>query len=166
MRHSFWAMTLVAAAVGVSSTFVACPMASASISSEVVKTGGQDSLYPVVHLKDDAAVEAKINADYRGVTYSKDTGERASIRDFVRIGSDDAWRIYNLPVFSLSGQEIPKYKLFRDYANEPLSGNFYLAGHGQVALIYQPYQLAAFVYGMTSIILPAGLVEELNEKNP
>lgn len=171
-----------------------------------------------MHLKDDAAVEAKINADirnqiedmkdslnypydelqvsyklkyegqsyvslvlcvwtytrsaahgmphYRGVTYSKDTGERASIRDFVRIGSDDAWRIYNLPVFSLSGQEIPKYKLFRDYANEPLSGNFYLAGHGQVALIYQPYQLAAFVYGMTSIILPANLVEELNEKNP
>ena len=48
----------------------------------------------------------------------------------------------------------------------PLSGNFYLAGRGQVALIYQPYQLAAFAYGMTSIILPAGLVEELNEKNP
>ena len=143
-----------------------------------------------MHLKDDAAVAAKINADirsqiedmkaalnyhydelqvsyklkyegqsyvslvlcvwtythgaahgmphYRGVTYSKDDGERASIRDFVRIGSDDAWRI----------------------------GNFYLAGHGQVALIYQPYQLAAFAYGMTSIILPAGLVEELNEKNP
>ncbi len=218
MKHSFLAMTLAAVAIGVSSAFVACPMASASISSEVVKTGGQDSLYPVVHLKDDAVVEAKINADihnqiedmkaalnypydelqvsyklkyegqsyvslvlcvwtytrsaahgmphYRGVTYSKDTGERASIRDFVRIGSDDAWRIYNLPVFSLSGQEIPKYKLFRDYANEPLSGNFYLAGHGQVALIYQPYQLAAFVYGMTSIILPANLVEELNEKNP
>lgn len=218
MKHSFLAMTLAAVAIGVSSAFVACPMASASISSEVVKTGGQDSLYPVVHLKDDAVVEAKINADirnqiedmknalnypydelqvsyklkyegqsyvslvlcvwtytrsaahgmphYRGVTYSKDTGERASIRDFVRIGSDDAWRIYNLPVFSLSGKEIPKYKLFRDYANEPLSGNFYLSGHGQVALIYQPYQLAAFVYGMTSIILPASLVEELNEKNP
>ena len=56
MKHSFVAMTLMAAAVGVSSAFVACPMASASISSEVVKTGGQDSLYPVVHLKDDAAV--------------------------------------------------------------------------------------------------------------
>lgn len=218
MKHSFVAMALMAAAIGMSSAFVACPTASASISSEVVKTGGQDSLYPVVHLKDDAAVAAKINADirsqiedmkaalnyhydelqvsyklkyegqsyvslvlcvwtythgaahgmphYRGVTYSKDDGERASIRDFVRIGSDDAWRIYNLPVFSGSGKEIPKYQLFRDYANEPLSGNFYLAGHGQVALIYQPYQLAAFAYGMTSIILPAGLVEELNEKNP
>ena len=65
MRHSFLAMTLAAVAVGVSSTFVACPTASASISSEVVKTGEQDSLYPVVHLKDDAAVEAKINADIR-----------------------------------------------------------------------------------------------------
>lgn len=218
MKHSFVAMTLMAAVVGVSSAFVVCPTASASISSEAVKTGGQDSLYPVVHIKDDAAVAAKINADirsqiedmkatlnyqydelqvsyklkyegqsyvslvlcvwmythgaahgmphYRGVTYSKDDGELASIRDFVRIGSDDAWRIYNLPVFSGSGKEIPKYQLFRDYASEPLSGNFYLAGHGQVALIYQPYQLAAYAYGMTSIVLPAGLVKELNEKNP
>lgn len=218
MKHSFLAMTLAAVAVGVSSIFVASPPASASISSEVVKTGDQDSLYPVVHLKDDAAVEAKINADirnqiedmkaalnyhydelqvsyklkyegqsyvslvlcvwtythraahgmphYRGVTYSKDTGERTSIRDFVRIGSDDAWRIYNLSVFSSSGKVIPKYQLFQNYADTPLSGNFYLAGHGQVALIYQPYQLAAFAYGMTSIILPANLVEELNEKNP
>ena len=135
MRKSVLAMALVAAAVGVSSLFVSCLMASASISSEVVKTGGQDSLYPVVHLKDDASVAAKINADirsqiedmkaalnyhydelqvsyklkyegqsyvslvlcvwtythgaahgmphYRGVTYSKDDGERASIRDFV-----------------------------------------------------------------------------------
>lgn len=65
MKHSFLAMTLAAVAIGVSSTFVACPTASASISSEVVKTGSQDSLYPVVHLKDDAAVEAKINADIR-----------------------------------------------------------------------------------------------------
>ena len=60
MKHSFLAMTLAAVAVGVSSIFVASPPASASISSEVVKTGEQDSLYPVVHLKDDAAVEAKI----------------------------------------------------------------------------------------------------------
>ena len=195
MKHSFVAMALMAAAIGMSSAFVACPTASASISSEAVKTGGQDSLYPVVHIKDDyqydeLQVSYKLKYEgqsyvslvlcvwtythgaahgmphYRGVTYSKDDGERASIRDFVRIGSDDAWRIYNLPVFSGSGKEIPKYQLFRDYASEPLSGNFYLAGHGQVALIYQPYQLAAFAYGMTSIILPAGLVEELNEKNP
>ncbi len=65
MKHSFIAMSLMAAVVGVSSAFVACPTASASISSEAVKTGGQDSLYPVVHIKDDAAVAAKSNADIR-----------------------------------------------------------------------------------------------------
>ena len=48
---------------------------------------------------------------YRGVTYSKDTGERASIRDFVRIGSDDAWRIYNLSVFN-GAAGVPKYQLW------------------------------------------------------
>lgn len=217
MKKSFLTMAM-AAAVGVSSVLAVCPTASASVTSQVVKEGTQDSLYPVVHLKDDAAVAAKINADirsqiedmkaglnyhyddlqvsyktkyegqsyvsivlcvwtytngaahgmphYHGVTYSKDDGERASIRDFVKIGSDDAWRIYSLPVFSGNGKEIPKYQLFQGYANEPLSGNFYLAGHGQVALIYQPYQLAAYAYGMTSIVLPASLVEELNEKNP
>ena len=65
MKQSFLAMTLVAAAVGVSSAFVNCPTVSASISSEVVKTGEQDSLYPVVHIKDDATGAAKINADIR-----------------------------------------------------------------------------------------------------
>ncbi|WP_303105365.1 hypothetical protein [uncultured Mitsuokella sp.] len=218
MKASFWSAMLLAAAVGVSSSFVSCPTASASISTEVVKTGNQDSQYPVVHIKDKAAVEAAINADirsqiedmrnrldysydeekvsyklkyegkdyvslvlcfwtynhgaahgmpyYRGVTYSRANGARMSIRDFVRIGSDDAWRIYNQTVFSGSGKVLTRQQLFRDYASQPLSGNFYLAGRGQVALIYQPYQLAAFAYGMTSIILPASLVEELNEKNP
>ena len=218
MKLSFWSAMLLAAAVGVSSVFLSCPTASASISSEVVKTGDQDSMYPVVHLKDKAAVEAKINADirsqiadmenelnyaydeekvsyklkyegkdyislilcvwtynhgaahgmpyYRGVTYSKQTGARMGIRDFVKIGSDDAWRIYNLTVFSGSGKVLTRQQLFRDYASQPLSGNFYLAGRGQVGLIYQPYQLAAFAYGMTSIILPPRLIEELNEKNP
>ena len=65
MKASFWSAMLLAAAVGVSSAFVSCPTASASISTEVVKTGNQDSQYPVVHIKDKAAVEAAINADIR-----------------------------------------------------------------------------------------------------
>ena len=215
-RKVFLAAALTAMMMGMSSLPSVAPSAVASV--ETMTAENADMKYPYVHLKDDASIEAKINADirsqlndmmygsgyhydemrtsyqfkyegqryvslilcvwtynhgaahgmphYRGVTYDKESGERASIRNFVKISSDDAWRIYNLSVYSLSGQLIPKYKLFSDYANTPLSGNFFLAGHGQIGLIYQPYQLAAFVYGMTSIILPANLVEELNEKNP
>ena len=196
MKHSFLAMTLAAVAVGVSSIFVASPPASASISSEVVKTGDQDSLYPVVHLKDDAAVEAKINADIRNqiedmkaalnyhydelqVSYKLKYEGQSYVSLVLCVWTYThraahgmphyrgvTYSIYNLSVFSGSGKVIPKYQLFQNYADTPLSGNFYLAGHGQVALIYQPYQLAAFAYGMTSIILPANLLEELNEKNP
>lgn len=215
-KKFFLAAALTAMMMGMSSLPAAVPSAEASV--ETMTAGNADMKYPYVHLKDDAAIEVKINADirsqlddmryglgyhydqistsyqckyegqryvslilcvwtynhgaahgmphYRGVTYDKENGERASIRDFVKISSDDADRIYNLPVFSISGKLIPKYDLFSEYADTPLSGNFFLAGHGQIGLIYQPYQLAAFVYGMTSIILPTSLVEELNEKNP
>lgn len=54
---------------------------------------------------------------------------------------------------------------FSDKYRQPLSNNYYMLGNGEIALIYQPYQLASFSEGMTYIKLTTKWIDYFNRKN-
>lgn len=54
---------------------------------------------------------------------------------------------------------------FSNKYQQPLSNNYYMLGNGEIALIYQPYQLASFSEGMTYIKLTTKWIDYFNRKN-
>ena len=102
---------------------------------------------------------------YTGVTYNKQTGAVIPLTFFVHLRSEDATRILALPVYNWKNEVIPENLLNSYRDKEPLTGNYYLMGAGNIALIFQPYQLAAYAAGVTHIILTPALQKELNQQN-
>lgn len=106
---------------------------------------------------------------YVGLNYSKHTGEKIPLSYFVNLSSEDTRKIHSMAVYNERGNIVPEERMFGkpifDRYHQPLSNNYYMLGNGEIALIYQPYQMASFVNGMTYIKLTANWIDYFNRKN-
>ncbi len=106
----------------------------------------------------------------RCITYDKITGEKIALPYFVRIASEDLGFILSLPIYDWYDKVIPYTNNFaREYKNSghaKISTDYYLAGNGEIALVYPPYALAPYSAGFTHIILKEDMIDYLNRKNP
>lgn len=103
---------------------------------------------------------------YTGVTYDKQTGAVIPLNFFVHLRSEDAARIFALPVYNWKNEVIPENLLNSYRKQESLTENYYLMGEGNIALVFQPCQMAAFAAGVTHIVLTPALQKEFNQQNP
>ena len=105
------------------------------------------------------------NRTYYGLNYDKSTGKRLLLPYFVRLRPDDKRWIYELPVYDAKNQKLSEKDLWDEYYQKPISDNYYMLGNGELALIYQPYELTAYVYGVTHIKLTREWIDFFNRKN-
>lgn len=103
--------------------------------------------------------------DYIGLNYDKATGEKLPLSYFVRLTPADrvqvlGFSIYNARDEILSDKELSEYRW-----DAELSTNYYLLGNGDLALIYQPYDLAPYAAGVTHIKLTAEWIDYFNRRN-
>lgn len=105
----------------------------------------------------------------RGLTYSKDTGEKLPLPYFVKISTADKRLILSQPIYDIRNERIPLDKTFaRDsfmWDHLKISDNYYLAGGGTVELLYPPYQLGAYALGTLRVELSPSIIDWLNRKN-
>lgn len=105
-------------------------------------------------------------SNYIGLNYSKRTGENLPLSYFVKLRPEDKNLLYSLcPIYNSKNEPIPNKQLNDNRFGEKISGNYYLLGNGEIALIYQPYQMACFAIGETYIKLTVKLQDYFNRKN-
>lgn len=100
---------------------------------------------------------------YIGLNYDKNTGERIPLSYFVKLSPKDSGQIHSMVVYN--ERDVSVKSTFSDKYRQPLSNNYYMLGNGEIALIYQPYQLASFSEGMTYIKLTTKWIDYFNRKN-
>lgn len=100
-----------------------------------------------------------------GLNYDKTSGDIISLPYFVKIDPKDKSMIYSFPTYNDNGKRIPMDRLHENRWEIPISGNYYMLGNGELALIYQPYQLASYADGITHIILTVKWIDYFNRKN-
>lgn len=100
-----------------------------------------------------------------GVVYDKRTGRKIPLSYFLKITLDDLEWFYRDHLYDRAGNKInadgyhPMKEIFGVF------DNYYLLGNGGIALVYQPYVLAPYSYGATTIRLSLEEVEYFNRKN-
>lgn len=105
------------------------------------------------------------NRTYYGLNYDKSTGTRLPLPYFVRLRPDDQGWICRLTVYDANNNELKWEELSSNRYHQPISDNYYMLGNGELALIYQPYELAAYAYGVTHIKLTREWIDFFNRKN-
>lgn len=103
--------------------------------------------------------------NYIGLTYYKKTGQALPLPFFAKLRPADSAYIYGLSVYRANGDKLSESELNSNYADTPISGNYFLQGGGKISLIYQPYDLAAYAAGMTYITMDAQFIDYMNRKN-
>ena len=102
---------------------------------------------------------------YIGLNYDKQTGQNIPLSYFVKLRPEDNGMVYQLPVYNEKNEIIPHGQLNPYRFQAKISGNYYLLGNGDIALIYQPYQMASYAIGVTHIALTVKWQDYFNRKN-
>lgn len=100
----------------------------------------------------------------QGLVYDKHTGSRLPLENFLRIGLQDIKAHYSGHVYDEKGKLIRSAYGFPKQPRR-ISEDYFLLGNGAIALIYQPYELASFASGATTIRFDRSEVEYFNRKN-
>ncbi|MCH3950960.1 MAG: DUF3298 and DUF4163 domain-containing protein [Acidaminococcus sp.] len=105
----------------------------------------------------------------RGLSYDKATGERLPLYYYAKIRPEDKALILRQPIFDGSGKHVRRDKTFassRSGFNETkITDNYYMAGNGELVLIYPPYELGPYYLGTLYVHLSQDIVDYLNRKN-
>lgn len=100
---------------------------------------------------------------YISLNYNKETGEKLPLSYFVKLEPSDIRQIFSLTIYDDKDTAIPyKYLI---HSNHQLTSDYYLLGNGEIALLYQPYALAAYSFGATYIKLTAQWIDYFNRHN-
>lgn len=103
---------------------------------------------------------------WEGVVYNKKTGERIPLYNYVRLERAEQLKtlISNgfIPVYNeMETSRIDPSQMF-GLQNVGISGNYILVGGGVVKLLFQPYELSAYVNGVNQGILSPKIIEHIN----
>jgi hypothetical protein len=105
----------------------------------------------------------------RGVSYDKATGEKLPLYYYVKIRPEDKALILRQPIYNESGKHVRREKTFADsqagYNETKLTDNYYMAGNGELVLIYPPYELGPYYLGTLYVHLSPDIIDYLNRKN-
>ncbi|RHM55828.1 DUF3298 and DUF4163 domain-containing protein [Mitsuokella sp. AF33-22] len=103
--------------------------------------------------------------NYIGLNYDKATGEKLPLSYFVRLTPADRVQVLGFPVYNARDEVIPDKDLSQYRWDNAISTNYYMLGNGDLALIYQPYDLAPYAAGVTHIKLTAKWIDYFNRRN-
>lgn len=101
----------------------------------------------------------------KGLVYNKMTGERVPLSYFVNI--KDMNQIYlglltkSINFGSIMGKPLPYDYSFK-LQTQQVPDNYFLAGNASIGLIFQPYEMGPYSYGVTAAVLPPDYVKGLN----
>ncbi|MDY3974567.1 hypothetical protein [uncultured Veillonella sp.] len=104
----------------------------------------------------------------QGLVFNKHTGEHIPATYYVHLKSDE--QLKNLvmsetvKVYSQGMELMPVKSLFGLKDIEVRNDNYILLGHGNIAMLYQPYELTAYAYGVTRVVLTKEIIEEINRE--
>ena len=96
-----------------------------------------------------------------GIVYDKHTGVKLPLSHFLKIGLSDLKQVYRGHLYDISGNKIDGW----EWGPKSVSDSYYLLGNGGIALVYQPYVLAPYASGATTIRLTREEVDYFNRKN-
>ena len=96
-----------------------------------------------------------------GNVYDKNSGKKLPLSNFLRITLNDLSWFPLTHFYNEKGESIQ----FNNNKVDRVSEDYYLLGNGGIALMYQPYELAPFAYGVTTVRFNAEEVEYFNRKN-
>lgn len=96
----------------------------------------------------------------KAIVYSKKTGDIIPLENFVKIKS-----VNDLNTIFILRYDENMFLLNKDSNIKRISKDYYLGGDGDIYLMYQPYELAGFGYGLMSIKINAEMVDYFNRKN-
>lgn len=96
----------------------------------------------------------------KGIVYSKKTGNIIPLENFVRIKSID-----DLNTMFILTYDENMFLFNKDSSIKRISSDYYLGENGNIYLMYQPYELGGFGYGLTSVKISAEMVDYFNRKN-
>ena len=102
---------------------------------------------------------------YYGLNYDKSTGQRIPLLYFVRLRPEDNSWFGQMSVYDVNNKEIKWEYLSRSPYNQPVPNNYYMLGNGELALVYQPCDLASYADGVTHIKLTREWIDFFNRKN-
>lgn len=104
----------------------------------------------------------------QGLVFNKHTGERIPATYYVHLKSDEQLKNLvmseSVKVYSQGMELMPVKSLFGLKDIEVRNDNYVLLGHGNIAMLYQPYELTAYAYGVTRVMLTKEIIEELNRE--
>lgn len=101
---------------------------------------------------------------YHGLVFNKETGNRIPLSHYLRITLPELQEYAKTHVYDWSMRRLTDREIF----NVPsvITNNYYLGKDGTVALLYQPYDLAAYAAGAASIPFDKHMVTYFNGINP
>lgn len=104
---------------------------------------------------------------YIGLVYNKHNGENLPLRYFVHLSDADFITIFDFPLYNAQNKQLTsKTKFDYKHSVHQIPNNYFLKGNGIIALIFQPYQRAAYAVGMTYTPLEPKWIDYFNRKNP
>jgi len=124
----------------------------------------ENEKYISLTIKDDRYRLRAAHNSYRvyGLVYDKNSGKKVPLSNFLKVTVEDIrFTYFKFGFYNESGTE-NEYKYS---APDKISEDYYLLGNGGIALIYQPYEIASFADGATTIRLTAEQVDYFNRKN-
>ena len=96
----------------------------------------------------------------KAIVYSKKTGEVIPLENFVKINSADDLNNIFISIYSEDMFLLKKHSIIKR-----VSKDYYLGGDGYIYLMYQPYELAGFGYGLTNVEISDKIMDYFNRKN-
>ncbi len=106
----------------------------------------------------------------QGLVFNKHTGERIPAYNYVKLASNQQLKEFVgsslLPVYSqnLKNRLLPN-QLFGLPDIEIHNDNYILLGNGAIAMLYQPYELSAYAYGVARVLFMPDKIEYINRLN-
>lgn len=105
----------------------------------------------------------------QGLVFNKHTGERIPATYYVHIKDNEQLKQLiasgTVNVYSQDMKFMPVKSLFGLDDVEVRNDNYILLGNGNIAMLYQPYELTAYAYGVTRAVLTKDIIEQLNKEN-
>lgn len=106
----------------------------------------------------------------QGLVFNKHTGDLIPATYYVHIKDNEQLRnlisTAQVKVYSSTMEELPIKNLFGLSDLEVRNTNYVLLGDGRIAMLYQPYELTAYAYGVARVVLTRDSIDNLNQMNP
>lgn len=107
---------------------------------------------------------------HQGLVFNKETGERIPAYNYVKLKSNQQLKDFVgsslLPVYRQDMKEqLYPQQLFGLSDIEVHNDNYVLLGNGTIGMLYQPYELSAYAYGVTTVLFTPEKIEYINRLN-